>query len=207
MRYLHPVTMREKFLASGIYQLTDPTYPAPIQEEWSIHQLPDRSWFIRIDSQSFQSGHSRIIEVLRSSPESGGQFERCDLAIYTGQRVIRERFVRFEDYLQWTHDSDYQEIPLDQGMAIQMPGWVNLTALVDQSNDHDTFMPLAPPFHPIVYQVRDLREQDEGTHYHLPPIAHAAYFNRDRVLWRLEQATLTVQLKQYARNVTDFKMI
>lgn len=209
MRYLHPVTMREKFLASGVYVLTDPAYLAPIQEEWSIHQLPDRSWFIRIDSQAWQPGHSRIMEVLRTSPETGGQFERCDLAIYTGPTVTRERFVCFDEYLQWSRGSEYHEIPHSREIAIVMPGWVNTTALLSHQGP---ILPLTPPFQAIAYEAQALGEFHEGSQvmyqYTMHPIADVASFNQDRVLWRLQRDGLMVQLIRYARNVTDgFKMI
>lgn len=68
MRYLHPLSPVERFIASGTYR----DHKQNPSQKWTIHQLPDQAWIIRID-HIFQN---ILIQAWRS-PES--QLERVDI--------------------------------------------------------------------------------------------------------------------------------
>lgn len=120
MRYLHPVQMHEKFVASGRYQhyrrMTLPEdylkhygaieielaqdwgdglrfyegfVPFGVNEEWTIHELPDQSWLIRCDryNAKLPDDPAWLGEILR---RSDGEIERIDLRCYHKSRLVAE---------------------------------------------------------------------------------------------------------------------
>lgn len=76
MRYLHPVAPHETFVASGTYRYEG----TRLVEQWTIHELPDGAWFMRVDKDGrFADGRSELIEAWRSP---AGVIERFDITAY-----------------------------------------------------------------------------------------------------------------------------
>lgn len=83
MRYLHPVSMNEIFIASGIYQHRQSDGALLVEESWTIHQFPDGAWMIRVDSdRRDNNGASVLIEAWRSPEPDGGKIERFDISAF-----------------------------------------------------------------------------------------------------------------------------
>ncbi len=105
MRYIHPVTVHEQFVASGVYDYyTDAAVPAGITEAWSIHELPDGSQFVRVDHDlRGSSGASMLVELLRNQ---AGSPERLDLYFYpqaqVGANVLRANYSFYPAHIQLT---------------------------------------------------------------------------------------------------------
>jgi hypothetical protein len=78
MRYLHAISPVEAFIASGQYQDTN----LKIIQQWTIHQLPDYAWLIRVDHI-----HQNILIEAWRSPQS--MIERVDVRTlnYPMQRI------------------------------------------------------------------------------------------------------------------------
>lgn len=68
MRYLHAISPVEMFIASGSYR----DQHLNVSQQWTIHQLPDQAWMIRVDHVP----QNILIEAWRS-PE--GSVERVDI--------------------------------------------------------------------------------------------------------------------------------
>lgn len=80
MRYLHPIAAHEKFIASGTYHYTHGGDETRLVEHWTIHELPDGAWFMRVDKDGrFHDKRSVLIEAWRSP---GGTLERYDVVAY-----------------------------------------------------------------------------------------------------------------------------
>lgn len=91
MRVLHPISQREKFIASGIYRYTRAGVPAQGDEHFSIHALPDDSWFVRIDYDwRLLDGSSQLIEALVDPLASGGGFQRIVAQLHSSVGISRE---------------------------------------------------------------------------------------------------------------------
>lgn len=77
VRYIHSVAPHESFVASGTYVFYENDIPSGLVEHWSIHELPDGAWFMRVDrdGRTFD-GRSELIEAWRN-PQ--GVIERFDL--------------------------------------------------------------------------------------------------------------------------------
>ena len=83
MRYLHPVTMKETFIASGTYIHYKEDEPTGSSEQWSIHELPDGAQFLRVDDDWRElDGSSILIEGWRSPESEGSHLERVDVAAF-----------------------------------------------------------------------------------------------------------------------------
>lgn len=84
MRRLHPVSLREKFIASGTYHFYDSSdVLLPYAEHWSVHEVGEGAEFIRVDHDGrAHNGSSILIEALRS-PD--GRVVRFDLRAYGGE--------------------------------------------------------------------------------------------------------------------------
>lgn len=100
MRMLHPISQREKFVASGIYRYTRGGVPAQGNEHFSIYALPDDSWFIRVDYDwRLLDGTSQLIEALVDPLASGGRFQRIVAQLYTSVGISRESFDFHADHV------------------------------------------------------------------------------------------------------------
>lgn len=130
MRYIHPVQMHEKFVASGEYHLvlTAPESEAsPVRqvEAWAIHEHQDGGWMIRCDRHTPDRLAAPVLlgETLR---RADGDLDRIDLRYFTGGRLTVEISYTFEPaYVSigrrdrqpdgTLSERDYQEIPLPAG--------------------------------------------------------------------------------------------
>lgn len=95
MRRLHATGLRERFVASGVYQLPD-----GVQEFWSIHEVGAGAHFIRVDRDGRASQKASLLqEALRNAR---GFLERIDQQLYDlDQRpVARMRCTRFSDHVE-----------------------------------------------------------------------------------------------------------
>lgn len=97
MRRLHPVSLREKFVASGTYHFYDSTDRLlPYEEHWSVHEVGEGAHFIRMDYDGrAENGPSVLMEALRT-PD--GAIERCDVRAYGGDsdavRLLRASYTQ-----------------------------------------------------------------------------------------------------------------
>jgi hypothetical protein len=126
MRVLHPISQREKFVASGIYRYTRGGVPAQGNEHFSIHALPDGSWFVRVDYDwRLLDGSSQLIEALVDPLSSGGRFQRIVAQLHSSIGISRESFdfhgdhvlVGIGDVASTRRDI---EVPLPPGYAVLM---------------------------------------------------------------------------------------
>jgi hypothetical protein len=80
MRYMHPVGLHEKFVASGVYVHYKDGISTGGMEEWMIHEQPDGAHKIRVDEDGrAHDGGSVLIEAWRSPDIEGGHIERFDI--------------------------------------------------------------------------------------------------------------------------------
>lgn len=137
MRTLHPVQMHETFVASGEYLLYAPGFSTEIVERWSIHQLPDATWFVRFDSDwRADRGDLVLAEALVMPPRAPGdrcRVERIDLERYVaapGKPTTRisAHFSFFDAYLNVGYaqpgapERGYAELSVDAPYAVA-PRW------------------------------------------------------------------------------------
>jgi hypothetical protein len=125
MRVLHPVMMHEKYLASGIYHYHRDGQALAGLEHWSIHELPDASWFVRIDYDwRLENGRSQLIEALVDSSEQGGRFQRVVAHLFQPGGVTTHETYDFHDtqVLIGLTDSEGQrmdvELPMTSGYVV-----------------------------------------------------------------------------------------
>jgi hypothetical protein len=80
MRYLHPVGPHEVFVGSGTHVTRRDGEPFGPVEHWTIHELPDGAWLMRVDGDGREvDGRSELIEAWRSPDDEGGRIERFDV--------------------------------------------------------------------------------------------------------------------------------
>lgn len=126
MRYLHAVSMKERFVASGMYHFFKGDQARKGVEYWSIHEQGDGSLFIRIDLDLREREYdpeSWLAEVLLQGQT--GRVERFDLHLYNMQGVLKQNIVFFEDYVQIGYsindgERQYEERPLPQNYALAL---------------------------------------------------------------------------------------
>ncbi len=135
MRQLHPVSLKEKFVASGLYTIKDDVQSAPLTEEWTIHQLPDDSEIMRVD-RMLSSSRTLLLEVYRTA---NGQIERFDAYLYASggslSHQVKATYARFDDTLYVTRTlsdgTQHQEtLNLLPTTMICPPAWVFLGNVV-----------------------------------------------------------------------------
>lgn len=105
MRSLHPVGVTENFVASGVYTHMENGTAIGSQEHWSIHELPDGAWLIRVDDDwRERNGSSVLIEAWRSPEAAGGRIERFDIHAFGAKdddiKEVRAKFTFIDDYLE-----------------------------------------------------------------------------------------------------------
>lgn len=92
MRYLHPVTMKERFIASGTYVHYHDGNRTGSVEHWNIHQHPDGAQFIRVDDDwREKDGSSVLLEAWRSPASEGGRIERVDVSAFGPKKADVKR--------------------------------------------------------------------------------------------------------------------
>lgn len=100
MRVLHPISQRERFVASGIYRYTRGGVPTQGDEHFSIYALPDDSWFVRVDYDwRLLDGTSQLIEALVDPLSSGGRFQRIVAQLQSSVGNARETFDFHADHV------------------------------------------------------------------------------------------------------------
>lgn len=80
MRYLHPVSIKERFVASGEYTYWLGDQHGGHYERWTIHRQPDGSRFYRFDYESSYSGLVILGEVLENT---SNEIERTDIKLFS----------------------------------------------------------------------------------------------------------------------------
>ena len=78
MRQLHPVSLHEKFLASGLYTHLRDERPAAT-EEWTIHELPDGSQIVRVDIEDNAEQSRAMTILIEAWRTSEAKVERFDV--------------------------------------------------------------------------------------------------------------------------------
>lgn len=93
MRYIHPIGIHEKFVASGTYLQTDTDKGLT---EWAIHEMPDGAWMIRLDRDGRNiDGMSMIAEVWRSPASEGGKIARFDIWSFSEKQHAHQVKARY----------------------------------------------------------------------------------------------------------------
>lgn len=86
MRQLHPVSFRERFVASGTYTFFQDAVPTGDVEHWTLHEPGQGAWTVRADHDGRAgSGTSWLFEGLYDGERR--RFERFDLSLYGAQHT------------------------------------------------------------------------------------------------------------------------
>lgn len=114
MRHIHPVGVHEKYVASGVYHHQQNGADTGTTESWSIHELPDGAWIIRVDEDyRTRDGSSVLIEGWRSPLAEGGLLLRVDVHAFGGKddeiKEVRVTYTIDEDMLQVGREVDNGE--------------------------------------------------------------------------------------------------
>jgi len=114
LRYLHPVTMKEKFVASGTYVHYKDGVETGSVEHWSIHEQPDGAQFIRVDDDWRKlDGSSVLLEAWRSPLVDGGYVERVDISAFGPKKAdvkrIKATFTVIDGVLEIGRTIDEQD--------------------------------------------------------------------------------------------------
>jgi hypothetical protein len=153
MRHIHPVTIQETFVASGVYEWSDALQVQSFREAWSIHQLPDGSQMIRVDIGGWDADENALVEVLCNVPDTPRDIERFDVHQFQGpQRASVSHYVFFAEYVQARtivdSVSQVDEIPLSSNIVIAPPGLLNLRYIISMAQQEWEGLPnLFPPLH------------------------------------------------------------
>lgn len=126
MRYLHKPTLREHFVASGIYKFYQGERELPGIEHWGIYALPDDSHFVRIDAdwRGFD-GTSLLAEALITAPQQGARFERYTRHLIS-DHTERENYDFFAESIIIGYDDENgvrqdHEAAVSAGYAVLLP--------------------------------------------------------------------------------------
>lgn len=143
MRYIHNVNFHEKFIASGEYVYYENDQLTSQIESWTKHQLPDGSYFIRVDndSRSTDKGASLLTEALQSAD---GVIERFDIHLFYSRMIdgvmsLRATYSLEGDYVQIgrffnNEEREYSEISLSGGSSLLPPGYVFLGDMLSNAS-------------------------------------------------------------------------
>ena len=129
MRYLHPVAVHEKFVASGLYRFYEEGVELKRTESFQIHEHQDGSQLIRVDEDArFLDGKSILLEAFQAE---NGQIERFDIVydnpkFENGIKSLRATYLVEGDMLQVGRslnggDREYSEIQLDENTVLDLP--------------------------------------------------------------------------------------
>ncbi len=108
MRYLHAISPAEMFIASGSYQNAD----RKTIQQWTIHQLPDQAWMIRVD----HIPQNILIEAWRSPQRT---LERVD--VRTLNRPIQRISYLLENALIEYGHTDGQATRIHKTLKLTTP--------------------------------------------------------------------------------------
>ena len=129
MRYLHPVQMHEKFIASGRYRFFRNGQELRKTEAGTIHEHPDGETFIRIDVDSrLEDGKSILVEALQNTANEPVRFDiHYDNAKFEGGiKTLRAAYSIAEGRMQVGYamngaKREYLEIDLPASTLIDLP--------------------------------------------------------------------------------------
>ena len=113
MRYLHSVSLHEKFVASGVYKPFQDGQPIDgIIEYWSIHELPDSARFVRVDVDGRDGGDKRS-QLFEAWYSPQGNLERFDIRAYgvpnDKLKQLRATFTLNNNYVEIGYNLNTQE--------------------------------------------------------------------------------------------------
>lgn len=121
MRRLHATGPRERFLASGVYE-----QPDGLLEHWSIHEVGQDAWFVRVDRDGRAGGQCSLLqEALRNGE---GFFERVEQQLYgpDGRPLSRLRCTRFSQAMEMVESGRFGQletrVDLETDALIVPPG-------------------------------------------------------------------------------------
>jgi hypothetical protein len=132
MRYLHPVQMHEKFVASGTYRTLPGGEPSGSIEQWSIHEQPGGTRLVRIDDDT--PAALFLIEAWVNLTESGRVIDRIDVygrskaaSASNAVQTVRATYTYFDDHIQIGRtlndaEREHFEHPIDTVYVGMFPG-------------------------------------------------------------------------------------
>lgn len=128
MRQIHPTSLHEKFVASGVYRrYTLNKLVASATEYWSVYEQPDGSRIIRVDQDGRDVQERSLLTEVWVNPN--GVIERFDLFGYGSPRLnnevlfVKATYIFQEDAVSITRSENgvakhHEEIPLPDHYAI-----------------------------------------------------------------------------------------
>jgi hypothetical protein len=127
MRQLHPVSFRERFVASGTYTFFQDAVPTGDVEHWTLHEPGRGAWTVRADHDGRAgSGTSWLFEGLYDGERR--RFERFDLSLYGVQHTdAKFIFEPGEVQISLRVDGVAQEplvVPLPEAYTLRLPALV-----------------------------------------------------------------------------------
>ncbi len=142
MRQLHPVSLHEKFLASGLYRYFRDERPTGT-EEWTIHELPDGSQLVRVDIEDNFEQAVAITVLIEAWRTSEAKVERFDVWLdrrdVDGSRQARATYMISDNHLQVIRrlghaESQHEALELPENVVICPPAaFIFLAALFTQA--------------------------------------------------------------------------
>ncbi|MCB9454595.1 MAG: hypothetical protein H6671_01255 [Anaerolineaceae bacterium] len=151
MRVLHAVKPHEQFVASGIYQHQEDGKAVGTTEQWSVHELPDGAYLIRVDYDAREErGLTVLVEAL-TLPGRVHEFERFDThQISPGGRYFHKSRMTVTINEGGTligtaingGEMEYREMVFAPGTLVYPPGQVFAGALVKQLVAKETPVPV-----------------------------------------------------------------
>lgn len=103
MRYLHPISANEIFVASGEYRYWRDDSPLKVIEKWTIHELRGGAFLYRVDEDGRDEDGLTILSEALINPEK--QFERFNV------RSFNPKDSELKDYkADYTFNPDYVQI-------------------------------------------------------------------------------------------------
>ncbi|MEO8610318.1 MAG: hypothetical protein ABI690_20650 [Chloroflexota bacterium] len=126
MRQIHPSSLQEKFVASGVYTHYRDDEPSGLVEHWTIHELPDQSQLVRVDWDGRDDevhGDTMLLEALYSAGLPGEKLERIEVRAFgavsppykdVNVDTVKATYTFFGDHLQMIRILDNQPSLIDE---------------------------------------------------------------------------------------------
>jgi hypothetical protein len=155
VRQLHPVSIRETFVASGVYTFYENGQTNGVVEYWNVYQLPDGSQIVRVDYDARKLSRTSIL--LEALCNFEGRIERFDIAYYhDGESPVKRakaNYTVFDGYVEIGRTLDDgeridQRIDLPKNAVIYPSMHVFVGSIIKQVlKNKDTKVPM---FHPNI---------------------------------------------------------
>ncbi len=126
MRTLHPVTIQERFVGSGVYNMHRDGQPLNATESWTIHEKEPGVWFTRVDiDYRAVDGSSRLMEILLL-PAQPRAIERITEVIQTPEHTERREYLFDDDSVSviYGETRDVRDFPLESGYVVMISALV-----------------------------------------------------------------------------------